>query len=376
MSTKYPFTRIKQEIAKRQGEALDFAVGMQPFPLEPDVAQWIRDHADLALIPGTPDDIAAFATAAARYMKQQYQLEVAADHILPTGGGRAAMGILAACALSQGDSVLVTEPGYPAFARLAEQRGANVIVCQLDPDNAFAPDFTARLAAAHGSLAMLAVNYPNNPSGGTLSAAVTARLRELSGPDTVVFNDATYGPLVYDAAPHSLLAETFPDDRRPDVVELHSFSKLYPIGPLAVSFLASPTELLQALSTYSEYAWSPLSRLQLSITAKCLDDGERIQRFRDLLPGKLSALQTTLQELGFRTYAAHSGTYMICDVPASIGGSRVESAQHAAKVLMDTLDIAVVPLDTANRAYLRFTALYRPRDLERLAALDGRLRLS
>jgi len=376
MSTKYPFTRIKQEIAKRHGTALDFAVGMQPFPLSPDVAQWIRDHADLALIPGTPDDIAAFATAAARYMKQRYQLDIAAEHILPTGGGRAAMGILAACALSQGDSVLVTEPGYPAFARLAEQRGANVIVCELDPDSGFAPDLSAERAVAYGPLAMLAVNYPNNPSGGTLSAAVTARLGELCGPHTVVFNDATYGPLVYDGAPTSLLAGNLPPDRSPDVVELHSFSKLYPIGPLAVSFLASPTALLQTLSTYSEYAWAPLSRLQLSLTAKCLDDGERIERFRNLLPVQLAALQATLQELGFRTYGAKSGTYMICDVPASIGGECVESAQHAAKILMDTLDIAVVPLDTANRAYLRFTALYRPQDLERLAALDGRLRLA
>jgi aspartate/methionine/tyrosine aminotransferase len=376
MSTKYPFTVIKQEIARRQGAALDFAVGTQPLPLSPEMAAWIREHSDLALVPGTPDDIAAFAAAAALYMQQEYSLDMVAEHVLPTGGGRAGMGVLAACALRQGDNVLVTEPGYPAFARLAEQRGANVIVSELDPDAGFAPQPGPGSALAQTPFTMLAVNYPNNPSGATVSAPVMERLRELSGPGTVLFNDATYGPLVYDDAPRSMLAEQFAGGHRPEVVELHSFSKLYPVGPLAVSFLASPAELLQDLKTYSEYAWSPLSRLQLATTARCLEDRERIQRFRDLLPQNLADLQATLQALGFRTHAAHAGTYMICDVPETVVGARVESAQHAARLLMDALDIAVVPLDTASHHYLRFTALYRPHDLERLAALDGRLGLS
>jgi aspartate/methionine/tyrosine aminotransferase len=223
---------------------------------------------------------------------------------------------------------------------------------------------------------MVAVNYPNNPSGSMLSPSVLHRLRYMAGPGVTLFNDATYGPLVYNAEPRSLLGAEFPADAMPELVELHSFSKLYPIGPLAVSFLAGSASLVQMMATYSEFAWSPLSRLQLGATAKCLQDRDRIQRFLDYFPRQLEALRATLTGIGFRPHRAHSGAYLVCDVPDAIAGSKVSSAQGAAKLLMSKYDVAVVPLDTSGRSYLRFTALYRPHDLEKLAQLGSRLRLN
>ncbi len=373
MSDKYPFTLIKEEIARRKGAALDFAVGTPPFPLSGEMSDWLRANSELALVPGNRDDIRAFATVAANFLKQQYGVETDPLHILPTAGGRAGMAILAACTLSSSSTVIVTEPGYPAFARLAGQLGARVIVSHLDPDNGFAPDFDYSEDVPRDTVTMLAVNYPNNPSGSILSPAVLQKLASLVGPGMTLFNDATYGPLVYDDVPRSLLAKDFAKASRPDLVELHSFSKLYPIGPLAVSFLAGSTELMQSMSTYSEYAWSPLSRLQLATTARCLEDPDRIHRFRELLPRQVQALQETLHDIGFRTHTPHSGTYLICDTPEQIAGQAMSSAQAAARYLMDKFDIAVVPLGTEDHSFLRFSALYRPDDLQRLAGLKARL---
>ena len=221
MSEKYPFTLIKEEIAKRKGAALDFAVGAPAFPLAPEMSEWLRDNSELALVPGNRNDIAEFAATAAGFLNAQYGVRIDPQNILPTAGGRAAMGILAACTLSAKSTVLVTEPGYPAFARLAAQLGANVIVSHLDRGNGFAPDFEYSDEIPRGALTMVAVNYPNNPSGSTLSAAVLEKLRELATSGLILFNDATYGPLVYNEEPHSLLAEEFPEASAPDVIELH-----------------------------------------------------------------------------------------------------------------------------------------------------------
>jgi len=373
MSEKYPFTLIKEEIAKRNAKALDFAVGSPPFPLSPDMTDWLRANSELARVPGNRDDISEFTSVASSYLKLQYGVEISPQHILPTAGGRTAMGIVAACNLSTESTVIVTEPGYPAFARLAKQAGARVIVSRLDSENGFAPDFEYSKDIPRGSVTMLAVNYPNNPSGGKLSPAVLKKLTYLASPGLVLFNDATYGPLVYNDNPRSLLSDVFPEDRQPNIIELHSFSKLYPIGPLAVSFLAGSAELLQSMATYSEYAWSPLSRLQLLATSKCLQDRDRIARFRDYIPKQLHSLQTALDGIGLRTHTSESGTYLVCSVPRFIAGKAMPSAQGAAKYLMDEFDIAVVPLGNDDHSYLRFSALYRPHDLERLAALGSKL---
>jgi aspartate/methionine/tyrosine aminotransferase len=373
MNEKYPFTLIKEEIAKRNGAALDFAVGTPPFPLSPDMSDWLKANSELALVPGNRDDISEFAAVASSYLSLQYGVEISPQNILPTAGGRTAMGVLAACTLSPTSTVIVTEPGYPAFARLAKQAGATVIVSHLDSGNGFSPDFEYSDDIPRGSVTMLAVNYPNNPSGSTLSAAVLKKLTYLASPGLTLFNDATYGPLVYDDKPRSLLSEVFPENSQPNVIELHSFSKLYPIGPLAVSFLAGSAELLRSMATYSEYAWSPLSRLQLLATSKCLQDSDRIARFRDYLPKQLQSLQTALDGIGLRTYTSDSGTYLICSAPKFVAGKAMPSAQSAAKYLMEEFDIAVVPLGNDDHSYLRFSALYRPHDLERLAALGSKL---
>ena len=43
--------------------------------------------------------------------------------------------------------------------------------------------------------------------------------------------------------------------------------------------------------------------------------------------------------------------------------------------MMDKFDIAVVPLGTEDHSFLRFSAQYRPRDLERLSELRSTLKI-
>ena len=211
MSDKYPFTLIKEEIARREGKALDFAVGTSPFPLSPAMSEWLKQHSELALVPGNRDDIGHFCTAAALYLRDQYDVDMSAEQILPTAGGRAAMAILAACTLSPSSTVIVTEPGYPAFARLAAQLGAKVVVSHLDPTNDFAPDFEYTDDVPSGSVAMLAVNYPNNPTGATYPVDKLKEIAEIARRYRVVMlSDEIYGEIHHEGT-HRSIAEFYPE---------------------------------------------------------------------------------------------------------------------------------------------------------------------
>ncbi|MGH8193664.1 MAG: pyridoxal phosphate-dependent aminotransferase, partial [Woeseiaceae bacterium] len=274
-----------------------------------------------------------------------------------------------------GDKVLVTEPGYPAFTRLATHRHAEVLVSLLDPENAFAPEIDVP-GANNGPLRVIAVNYPNNPTGAMLTPGVISRLGEITATSTILFNDATYGPLVYDEHPGSLLGNGTGDSSQVEMVELHSFSKLFPLGPVAVSFLAGSEETMRSVSTYSEFAWSPLSQLQLKATTMCLRDEARLQELRAFFPAQLQALRQTLISIGFEPYPAPAGVYTICRVPSCIAGRPVASANDAANRLMDEFDLAVFPLDTPRDGYLRFSSLYRAEDLERLSSLGAALQVA
>lgn len=373
MTRRYPFALIKERLAERGDQAIDFAMGRRSIPLPEDIASWVRSNWGLALQSASRADMEAFAEAAARYMAREYKIDVPSDHVLPTVGGRVAMTAFIACVLRPDDAVLVTEPGYPAFARLAQHRHARVITVPLDPDNAFAPRLSEAPAAAE--FRVISVNYPNNPTGAKLSGAVIANLGELASSETVLFNDATYGSLVYDEVPTSLLGIGAFEARETEIVELHSFSKLFPLGPIALSFVVGSETTMREMKTYSEYAWSPLSRLQIQATIRCLDDAGRLQKLREFFPAQLERLSRTLTDLGFAPYPAPAGIYVLCRVPAMINGQAVASAEEAAGLLMEQFDIAVVPLDTAHQSYLRFSSLYEPEELKRLATLADQLEL-
>jgi hypothetical protein len=66
----------------------------------------------------------------------------------------------------------------------------------------------------------------------------------------------------------------------------------------------------------------------------------------------------------------------LCKAPEMIAGRSMGSAADAAACLMDEYDLAVVPWDVGPDRYLRFTASYRPEDLEQLEGLAGRLDLN
>jgi aspartate/methionine/tyrosine aminotransferase len=286
------------------------------------------------------------------------------------------MSAFVACALEPGDAVLVTEPGYPAFARLAAHRHARVYDVELDARRAFTPDFEALLDTDAGTPRVIALNYPNNPTGVTLTAATATAIHAAAGTTTIVFNDATYGPLVYADKPRSLLGERVFADAELECVELHSFSKLFPLGPIALSFLAGSAESMHSVSTYSEFAWSPPSKLQLQATTMCMRDTARLRHLREFFPAQLDELRQVLGQLGFNPYPTPAGIYALCAVPSHIAGEAVVSAADAATRLMDDFDLAVVPWDAPHNSYLRFSSLYRPEDLERLSGLQDRLRLA
>jgi aspartate/methionine/tyrosine aminotransferase len=279
------------------------------------------------------------------------------------------MSAFVACVLEPGDSVLVTEPGYPAFARLAVHRHARVLDAWLDPEMAFVPDFGVALDGEPVPPRVIALNYPNNPAGVTLTRETIKAIDKVAGARTIVFNDATYGPLVYGHPRNSFLRQGVLENSGLERVELHSFSKLFPLGPVALSFLAGTEETMENVSTYSEFAWSPPSKLQLRATTLCLQDVARMRELREFFPVQLEKLRSVLSDIGFEPYPAPAGVYVLCRAPANIAGKQVNSAAEAAARLMDEFDLAAVPFDSPQCGYLRFSSLYGDDDLDRLSGL-------
>ena len=169
MASRYPFAVIKEKLHARRGEVTDFAIGSRRLALPTELSDWLNANPELALKAASPDAINDFKEAAASLLSNTYGLAVDHAQIVPIPGGRVAMTAIAACVLQAEDSVLVTVPGYPAFARLASHWHAEVCTVPLDPQQGFAPDLSGLSADQIRKIQIVSLNYPNNPSGGVLS---------------------------------------------------------------------------------------------------------------------------------------------------------------------------------------------------------------
>jgi threonine-phosphate decarboxylase len=116
------------------------------------------------------------------------------------------------------------------------------------PQEDFQPDLEAIAEAAHGCDAIYICN-PNNPTGTLLGRAA---LQELAGrcPDKTLIIDESYLPFVDAPERLSLLV-----DRPPNVLVLHSLSKIFRVPGLRIGFAAGAPELIARLQRYA-LPWS------------------------------------------------------------------------------------------------------------------------
>jgi aspartate/methionine/tyrosine aminotransferase len=371
--TRYQFSVIRERLRERGGEVLDFAIGSAGVPLAEPLTKLVREQPQLALRRSTPDEVESFAVSVADMLLRVYDVRIDPELVLAVPGSRVAISALTACVLSPNDDVLVTEPGYPAFARVAAHQHVRIWRAALDPERDFQPDLD--LLAKSGPIRIAALNYPNNPTGAVLSRSGVAELASRVGPETILFNDAAYGPLVYRGSPPSLLGVGALEGLEQPMAELHSLSKLFSLGPLGISFFVGTSDLIEELREYSDFAWAPLSSLHLELARRCVDDEPLLDQVRDFYANRIEALRATIGDLGFRSYPTPAGMYVLCSLPTSIDGTPVTGAQQAADLLLDQFGLAVAAWEVASHAYLRFSSLYREEDLESLAKLGERLEI-
>lgn len=373
---RYQFSVIRERMKDHPGQVLDFALGELLQELSPTLLGMVTGSTSQILHRANLDQHHAFGEQAATYLSREFGVVVEPEQILPVPSGRVAMTALTACMLEPGDGVLATEPGYPAFARVAAHHHCRVRSVELDPDHGFLPDLSKLSPDDVAGMRLVSLNYPNNPTGTILAPETIQTLVDGLGHKPILFNDATYGPLVYGQPPTSLLAESVGVESTQEVVELHSLAKLFPLGPLAVSFLIGSLEVIEQLRRYSDFAWSPLSSLHLQVATEALGEKEFVAGVRELYRKRVERVRGGLTHLGFEPYPTPSGLYILTRVPTSIAGELIGSAHEAADILLDRFGVAVAFWDIGARGYLRFTSLYSQGNLTRFVDMKDEMRIN
>ncbi len=170
-----------------------------------------------------------------------------------------------------GDEVIYPDPGFPVYESVTLYAGAKPVPLPILEENNFrfsADDLCERVT---DRTRLLILNYPHNPTGGTLTQTELEAIAEIAVENNlIVLSDEVYAHMLFEGEHISL--GTLPGMRERTIM-LETFSKTYAMTGWRLGFAAAPAEIadmLTQLITNSVSCVPPF--IQLAGAKAILDD--------------------------------------------------------------------------------------------------------
>lgn len=245
-----PGSLIRTIAAKRQPSSIDLGLG-EP-SLRPNMAHfeyamaYVRDHG-VKYTQNAGEH--ALREAIARHYHYPHMHR--AENVCVTTGSQEAMFVTIKTLLDPScDELLIVEPAFPAYAKMAALEGITARGVPMDEAHDFAFDAERIIAAIGERTRAIVICSPNNPSGRVISrdqADILVRaLERRSGDPIWIIHDEIYREQTY------IENEAYLADSYPYTIVTNSLSKSNALTGLRLGWILAPHEFIeQAIKTHA-----------------------------------------------------------------------------------------------------------------------------
>jgi aspartate/methionine/tyrosine aminotransferase len=281
--------------------------------------------------------------------KRDSGLEISANQVLVTNGGKHAVATTFVALLNPGDEVLIPAPywtTYPEAVYLA--RGVPVPV-QTSEANGFRVTVDELEAARTHKTKILLFVSPSNPTGAVVHRDDVAVIgRWAAQHDILVMCDEIYEHLVYGDAQSASLPVVTPElgDRW---VIVNGVAKTYAMTGWRVGWMIGAPDVMAAAINYQSQTTSNISNIsQRAAVAALTGDLSAVAEMRTAFDRRRRAMTSMLNAIDGVSCAEPEGAfYCFPNVTGllgrSFGGRVATSSAELAEMLLETVKIAVVP---------------------------------
>ena len=276
--------------------------------------------------------------AACEWLSRDGRGEYSPDEIVVGPGGKPFLYYTIMATAGPGDEVIYPDPGFPVYESVALYAGATPVPLPILEENNFRftpDDLRARVT---DKTRLLILNYPHNPTGGTLTRTELEAIAEIAVEnDIIVLSDEVYAHMLFEGEHVSL--GTLPGMRERTIM-LETFSKTYAMTGWRLGFIAAPTALadpLAQLITNSVSCVPPF--IQLAGAKGLLEDQSESRAMMDDFRRRRDIFISGLNEVeGISCQYPDGAFYAFPNV------SRIPmSADDFADYLLDDVGVATLP---------------------------------
>ena len=187
-------------------------------------------------------------TAIAHHLNSQHRVSVHPRNVLVTPGAKMMIYTIIQSVVDPGDEVIYPDPAYPAYEAGIRMAGATPVPVKLVESKGFGFDLDELARRITPRTKMIAINSPQNPTGGVLTLADVKKIADLAHKhDLLILTDEIYSEIYYAERPASFL--DVPDilDR---VFYVNGFSKIYAMTGWRLGYGVVPEDTVPAIELF------------------------------------------------------------------------------------------------------------------------------
>lgn len=273
-----------------------------------------------------------------------------ANQILIAVGVSEAMDLAFRAICNPGDEIIYHEPCYVSYAPGIAMTGAIPVPVSCEAGNGFAVTADQIEKAVTPKSKALVLNFPTNPTGGTMVRSELEKIATLAKRhNLVLITDEIYSELTYEGE-HVSIASL------PGMLErtlfLHGFSKAYAMTGFRIGYACGPVELVEAMMKVHQYSMLCASIISQEAALEAIRNGEPATiEMRDQYKLRRNFIVNSYNEMGLPCHLPRGSFYAF----PCIKSTGLTSREFATK-LVEEEKVACVPgtaFGPGGEGYLR-----------------------
>lgn len=305
------------------------------------------NHTHYPPTAGTPE----YREAVAGFLKRRRGLDYTPDQIIATVGASEGIRATMSALVSPGDVVIIPTPAFSFYGTIAEQIGARPVYIDTSySDFRLQPKYLDRtLSALEDINTLLVLNYPNNPTGVSLTRAEVKALADVAAEHKVgILSDEPYALITYDE-PATSIAEFLPDR----TVLVDSCSKSLAMTGWRLGYVAGPQDIINQIVKVHQHLVATAPRTAMDAATVGYNECDKdIDQMVKEYKKRRNTLYYGLQSLDFECVKPEGAFYIYARIP-----DKFESTMDFAKQMVAKAGVAAVPGEAfaRNSRHVRFS---------------------
>jgi len=255
-------------------------------------------------------------------------------------GTKDAISLALACVCQNRRHVLVGAPCYPMYRSAALLMGIPLDFFSISSNQDSMLNEIARCLALNPEIGMLLLNFPNNPTGQSVSLDFYRKLSDIVEKHSCfVLNDFVYGEMAYSGNyAVSLLSEA---SLRKRSLETYSLSKAYSVPGWRIASISGSPDMISIISKLKSHVdYGAFLPIQTAAAALLNCEKDLVETAREKYLSRFCMLKEGLNHMGWRPEAAQGGACLWARLPE---GQRGIGSIRFAESLLDKCGIVVMP---------------------------------